>query len=49
MARTAWTLYTRSHSGMFAVLFIAGLIVVIFAVDIGVRAWRTSEWKRRWR
>jgi hypothetical protein len=30
-------------------LFIAALIVVIFAVDIGARWWRQNQWRRRWR
>jgi len=30
-------------------LFIATVIVVIFAVDIGRRWWRENEWRRRWR
>ncbi len=30
-------------------LFIILLIVGIFAVDIGRRWWRETEWKRRWR
>jgi hypothetical protein len=25
------------------------MIVLIFAVDLGRRWWRESEWKRRWR
>jgi hypothetical protein len=32
-----------------SVLFIVGLIVVIFAVDIGARWWRENAWRRRWR
>jgi hypothetical protein len=32
-----------------AALFIAVLIFVIFAVDIGSRWWRENEWRRRWR
>jgi hypothetical protein len=31
------------------VIFLTGLVVVIFAVDIGLRWWRENEWKRRWR
>jgi hypothetical protein len=30
-------------------IFIAALVVVIFAVDLGRRWWRENEWKRRWR
>jgi len=30
-------------------LFIATMIVVIFAADIGRRWWRENEWRRRWR
>jgi len=32
-----------------AAIFIAALILVIFAVDIGNRWWRENEWRRRWR
>jgi hypothetical protein len=32
-----------------AALFIAALIVIIFAADIGGRWWRENEWRRRWR
>jgi len=32
-----------------AAIFIAALILVIFAVDIGSRWWRENEWRRRWR
>jgi hypothetical protein len=32
-----------------SLLIIVGLIVAIFAVDIGSRWWRENEWKRRWR
>jgi hypothetical protein len=31
------------------VVFVALLIIVIFAVDLGRRWWRENEWKRRWR
>jgi len=31
------------------VAFIAALIIVIFAFELGRRAWRQNEWKRRWR
>jgi hypothetical protein len=31
------------------VIFVGALIVVIFAVDLGWRWWRETEWKRRWR
>jgi hypothetical protein len=31
------------------VIFVAALIIVIFAVDLGLRWWRENEWKRRWR
>ena len=30
-------------------IFIVGLIVMIFVVDLVVRWWRENEWKRRWR
>jgi hypothetical protein len=32
-----------------ATVFIVGLILIIFAVDIGGRWWRETEWKRRWK
>jgi hypothetical protein len=32
-----------------AAVSILVLIVGIFAVDIGRRWWRQTEWKRRWR
>jgi len=32
-----------------ATTFIVLLIVIIFAVDMGRRWWRETEWKRRWR
>jgi hypothetical protein len=32
-----------------AELFIALLIIAVFAIDIGRRWWRENEWKRRWR
>jgi hypothetical protein len=32
-----------------AALFIAAVILVIFATDIGTRWWRENEWRRRWR
>jgi len=35
--------------GMTTTTFIVALIVGIFAVDAGIRWWRQSEWKRRWR
>jgi hypothetical protein len=31
------------------VLFLAALIVAIFAVDFAWRWWRENEWQRRWR
>jgi hypothetical protein len=31
-----------------AVLIIA-LVIAIFAIDIGGRWWRETEWKRRWK
>jgi hypothetical protein len=32
-----------------SLLFIAALVVAIFALDIGGRWWRENEWKRRWK
>jgi len=32
-----------------ATLFIAVLIVAVFAGDLVRRWWRETEWKRRWR
>jgi hypothetical protein len=32
-----------------SVLFIVLLIIAIFAIDLGRRWWRETEWKRRWR
>jgi hypothetical protein len=32
-----------------SVLFIVILVVAIFAIDIGGRWWRETEWKRRWK
>jgi hypothetical protein len=32
-----------------ATVFIAVLLVGIFAVDLGRRWWRENEWQRRWR
>jgi hypothetical protein len=32
-----------------ATLFIAVLIVAVFAADLIRRWWRETEWKRRWR
>jgi len=34
---------------MFAATFVAVLVVVIFAWDIGQRWWRETAWRRRWR
>jgi hypothetical protein len=30
-------------------IFIAAVILIIFAADIGMRWWRENEWRRRWR
>jgi hypothetical protein len=32
-----------------SLLFIAALIVAVFAIDIGKRWWQENEWRRRWR
>jgi hypothetical protein len=32
-----------------AAAFIIVLVLVIFAIDIGGRWWRETEWKRRWK
>jgi hypothetical protein len=32
-----------------ATVFIIILVVAIFAIDIGGRWWRETEWKRRWK
>jgi hypothetical protein len=43
--RESSTLLTPLESA----IFIAALIIVIFAVDIIGRWWRENEWRRRWR
>jgi hypothetical protein len=32
-----------------AAVFIIALVIAIFAIDIGRRWWRETEWKRRWK
>jgi hypothetical protein len=32
-----------------ATIFIIILIIIVFAIDIGGRWWRETEWKRRWK
>jgi hypothetical protein len=34
---------------MDAALFIAGVIVIVFARELIARWWKQREWRRRWR
>jgi hypothetical protein len=34
---------------VFSYIFIAVLVIAVFAIDIGRRWWHENEWRRKWR